>query len=181
MSLAASPLGAASDHGPAFTALWTAHHEAVLAYARRRAAADVAADVATATFAVLWRRMDDPPGDPLPWLYAVARRELANQKRTQSRRGAILGRLSRDRGTMGADVAPDAAGTAVDRNNARSALRRLRPGDREVLMLVAWDGLDPPSAAAALGISSSAFAVRLHRARRRLQSELSELNSEESA
>jgi RNA polymerase sigma-70 factor, ECF subfamily len=57
-------------------------------------------------------------------------------------------------------------------------LARLRPDDREVLMLVAWEGLDPSRAAAVLGITPTAFAVRLHRARRRLESHLT--SSEES-
>lgn len=49
-----------------------------------------------------------------------------------------------------------------------SALARLGERDREVLLLVAWEDLDPASAAAALGCSRATFAVRLHRARRRL-------------
>jgi RNA polymerase sigma-70 factor (ECF subfamily) len=40
--------------------------------------------------------------------------------------------------------------------------------DREALMLVAWDGLDHRDAATVMGCSTSAFTVRLHRARRRL-------------
>jgi RNA polymerase sigma-70 factor (ECF subfamily) len=34
------------------------------------------------TFLVAWRRLDDVPDDPLPWLYRVARRVLANQRRS---------------------------------------------------------------------------------------------------
>ena len=180
-SLAGSQHGATADPAQVFTALWAAHHEAVLAYARRRAPADMAGDVATATFAVLWRRIDDPPADPLPWLYAVARRELANRRRAQSRFGAFVARLSGDRGVTGAEVTPDVSGAAMDRSNAIAALRRLRPADRELLMLVAWEGLDPAGAAASLGISLSTFSVRLHRARQRLESELAALNKEEHA
>jgi RNA polymerase sigma-70 factor (ECF subfamily) len=161
--------------GSLFATLWAAHHDAVLAYARRRAPADVASEVVTSTFEVLWRRIDKPLDDPLPWLYAVARKQLANQRRGGERRRALLGLLGDGRG---ADVAPDTAGAAVDRSNARTALRQLRPADREILMLVAWEGLDPARAAAALGISEGAFTVRLHRARRRLQSQLADLNQE---
>ena len=69
-------------------------------------------------------------------------------------------------------VEPDPADRAVDQAEARGALARLRDDDREVLMLVAWEGLDATRAATALGISPAAFAVRLHRARRRLESHL---------
>jgi RNA polymerase sigma-70 factor (ECF subfamily) len=48
------------------------------------------------------------------------------------------------------------------------ALARLGVRDREVLLLVTWDGLDRARAAAVLGCSEKTFAVRLHRARRRL-------------
>ncbi len=169
----------ACDPAESFAARWAAHHDAVLAYCRRRAPAEMAGEAATATFAVLWRRIDDLPADPLPWLYAVARRELANRRRAQSRFGAFVATLSRDHSITGADVAPDVSSEAMDRSSARDALRRLRPDDRELLMLVAWEGLSPAAAAASLGISVPALTVRLHRARQRLESELAALNTEE--
>ena len=178
MPLTDSAPGPASDPARVFEALWTAHHDSVLAYCRRRAPADMAADAATATFAVLWRRLADAPADPLPWLYAVARRELANRRRAQSRLGAFLGRLSNVRMVTGADLAADASVQAMDRSSARTALGRLRPDDRELLMLIAWEGLSPTDAAASLGISVPTFSVRLHRARQRLESELAAINKE---
>lgn len=179
MPVADSEPKTAPDPADSFGALWAAHHDAVLAYCRRRAPADMAGDAVTATFAVLWRRIGDLPADPLPWLYAVARRELANRRRAQSRLGAFLTRLSRDRSITGAEVVPDVSSEATDRSSARDALRRLRPDDRELLMLVAWEGLSPAAAAASLGISVPALTVRLHRARQRLESQLAALNPEE--
>jgi RNA polymerase sigma-70 factor (ECF subfamily) len=58
-------------------------------------------------------------------------------------------------------------------------LERLRPDDRELLMLIAWEGLSPTDAAASLGVSMAALSVRLHRARQRLESELAACNQEE--
>jgi RNA polymerase sigma-70 factor (ECF subfamily) len=179
MPLTDSALRTTPDPAQVFAALWTAHHGSVLAYCRRRAPADMAADAATATFAVLWRRVADAPVDALPWLYAVARRELANRRRAQSRFGVFLGRLSNDRIVTGAEVAPDASSQVMERSSARSALGRLRPDDRELLMLIAWEGLSPTDAAASLGISISTFSVRLHRARQRLESELAAFNKED--
>jgi RNA polymerase sigma-70 factor, ECF subfamily len=150
------------------SALWHAHHPAVLAYARRRAPEETAQEVAGAAFAVLWRRIAEPPDDPRPWLLAVARRELANRRRGEARWRRLTGRVRQGTTT----TAPDPADDAVEQAMARAALARLRPDDREVLMLVAWDGLDPAAAAAVLGITSDAFAVRLHRARRRLETHL---------
>ena len=54
----------------------------------------------------------------------------------------------------------------------RTAFAHLRENDREVLRLIAWDGLSSDVAAEVLGVSRIAFAVRLHRARRRFAAEL---------
>jgi RNA polymerase sigma-70 factor (ECF subfamily) len=148
-----------------FEALFEAHYGAVLAYARRRASSDVGADVAAATFEVAWRRLDEVPDEALPWLYGVARRMLANTRRADVRRQRLWSRLRAVGSAEPADVAVEVPG-------ARAALARLRPQDREVLMLVAWEGLNPETAASSLGISTGAFAVRLHRARQRLEEEM---------
>ena len=162
--------GATSDER--LIALWNAHYGHVLAYARRRAPAEIAGEVASAVFTVLWRRIDEPLDDPLPWLYAVARRELANQRRGEARRLRLGIRAGRS-GRADTSAVPDVAEGAVEQSMALAALARLRPDDREVLMLIAWEGLDPARAAATLGVTPAAFAVRLHRARRRLESHLS--------
>jgi DNA-directed RNA polymerase specialized sigma24 family protein len=50
----------------------------------------------------------------------------------------------------------------------RRALGELSERDREALLLIAWEGLDPARAAQVAGCSRATFAVRLHRARKRL-------------
>jgi DNA-directed RNA polymerase specialized sigma24 family protein len=54
-------------------------------------------------------------------------------------------------------------------------------GDREVLLMTAWDGLSSREAATALGCSRAAAKVRLFRAKRRLRSELDKLEHAEPA
>ena len=161
---AATPL----DRHATFAALFDAHYPAVLAYCRRRVAGAEAGDVALATFEVLWRTIDTPPAQPLPWLYKVAAGQLANSRRSTRRRLRLLDRLS-SRAPSTASPPPDPADAAAEAAAARSALARLSPADRERLLLVAWEGLDANEAAAALGVSPGTFAVRLHRARRRLE------------
>jgi len=56
----------------------------------------------------------------------------------------------------------DSLNPEVDR-----ALKALSREDREALLLIAWEELTPSQAARSLGISATAFRVRLHRARRR--------------
>lgn len=146
-------------------ALFRSHARDVLAYALRRTDAASAEDVVSEVFLVAGRKLDAIPGDAaLLWLYGVARRVLANQRRGERRRLALtsaLGLLQRGR----VDEPAGASGLL-------EALAALRPADREALMLVAWEGLDPARAAVVLGCSADAMYVRLHRARARLQAEL---------
>lgn len=53
-----------------------------------------------------------------------------------------------------------------------AALAALSERDRELLMLIAWEGLDHAAAARVLGTTRANIAVRLHRARRRLARQL---------
>ena len=147
-----------------FEALFEAHRSAVLAYARRRVDADAAADVVAETFLVAWRRLDAVGADPLPWLYGVARKVIANHRRTHRRSEALVGRLAADR----APVVPSPEQAFGRADALRGALAALNERDREALRLVAWEGLQPEQAARAAGCSRATFAVRLHRARRRL-------------
>jgi RNA polymerase sigma-70 factor, ECF subfamily len=148
-----------------FEAIFRAHHRAVLGYALRRADPDTAQEVVADTFLVCWRRLEDVPPDARPWLFGVARRCLANRRRGAERQRALEARVA-EPGTAG-----DAFGERLD---IHAAFRRLSERDREALALVAWEGLDHAAAARALGCSRAAFAVRFHRARRRLAAQLAE-------
>ena len=77
-----------------FEELFREHYGAVRGYALRRAPADLAQDAVSETFLVAWRRLDDVPADALPWLFGVARRVLANQRRSADRSSALERRLA---------------------------------------------------------------------------------------
>jgi RNA polymerase sigma-70 factor, ECF subfamily len=151
-----------------FDDLFASHYPAVAAYALRRAPRADAEEVVAETFLVAWRRLDEVPWDAKPWLLGVARRVLANQRRSARRRGALQQRVESERSPEPSRPRP-----------IREALGRLRPADRELLLLVAWDGLSVREAAVALGCSHTAAKVRLHRARRRLHDELTRLERDE--
>jgi DNA-directed RNA polymerase specialized sigma24 family protein len=146
----------------------------VRAYALRRATPEVAQDVVADTFLVAWRRLDDVPEDSLPWLYAAARRVLANQRRSAARGVALAERLS---GAVSSGGSADLGDSVADADLVRIALGRLSDLSREALMLVAWEGLDRARAAHAAGCSRTAFAVRVHRARAQLARELASLEA----
>ena len=150
-----------------FEELFRRHYPAVRGYALRRTSPDAAQDAVAETFLVAWRRLDDVPDDELPWLFGVARRVLANQRRSSDRGEALQQRLA------GAEAeAPDLEASVTESEVVRAALARLSERDREALMLVAWHGLSGRRAARAAGCTRAAFDVRLHRARRRLAAQL---------
>lgn len=157
-----------------FEAMFRATYDRVLAYALRRAGAGEAEDVVAETYATAWRRFDVISPDPLPWLYGVARRTLANSRRSGRRRAQLMSRLASERGRPSV-AGSDPSESVEDAALMRSALASLKEKDREALMLVAWDGLDNARASAALGVTPQTFAVRLHRARRKLKQEIARL------
>ena len=155
------------ERGDRFSRLFDASYQPLLAYARRRTDAADADDVVAEVLTVAWRRLDDiPDGMELPWLYAVARRTMANHHRSTHRRLRLLARLSREPkpGPSG-EEAPAAVGVA---------LQRLPADDAEILRLSAWEGLTTSELSYVLGCSENAAALRLSRARRRLRDQLTE-------
>jgi RNA polymerase sigma-70 factor, ECF subfamily len=157
--------------GQPFEVLYERHYGQVLAYAQRRVPPSEAEDVVADTFLVLWRQRDQVPDSTLPWLYGVARHVIANRRRAARRRDALDSRVEVEESTT-PNSALDPADEVAERDGVLAALSSLRPADAELLMLVAWEELDPAQAAASLGCTRTAFAIRLHRARRRLVKEL---------
>ena len=161
-----------------FELLYAKHAPAVKAYVLRRADVSTADDVLAEVFVVCWRRFDEVPADPLPWLLGVARRVLSTQRRGERRRGALRDRLAETaRGSSAETITHPLPATPEMGDGALAnvadavlagALAQLSDGDRELLLLIAWDGLSPAEAATVLGIKPATARVRLLRARRRL-------------
>lgn len=151
--------------GESFDAVFHEHFARVLAYSLRRVPSrHEADDVVAETFAIAWRRRDAMPDPPLPWLYGVAAGVIRNQRRSSRR-------LARLRGKLRAEpivLRPDLVDSIGERDAFAEAFSQISEGQREVLRLVAWEGLDNRDAAAVLDCSETAFKVRLHRARRDL-------------
>lgn len=151
-----------------FEAAYRELYEPICGYALRRVREpEDAAEVIAETFATLWRRFDRcPQGDELrPWLFGVARRVIANQRRSGHRRSALAERLAAN--VDPAPLPPDDAPSELAR-----AFASLSESDRELLALVAWEGLTREELAVALGTNRAAVRLRLHRARKRLRDAL---------
>jgi RNA polymerase sigma factor (sigma-70 family) len=142
-----------------FEQIYEENREAVQAFVRRRAPESVVDDVVSETFLVCWRKLDRVPDESLPWLYAVARKTLANQRRKLARHQATG--LAPAASTA---AAPEPVGDGI----LAAAFATLSERDREVLRLIAWEGLPLSQAAVVLGCSGVACRVRYHRAKTRL-------------
>jgi RNA polymerase sigma-70 factor (ECF subfamily) len=161
-----------------FEAAFAAHHADVVSYCRWRASsASDAQDAVADVFLTAWRRRHAlPEGDAVRvWLYATARRVLANQRRSHRRRDALHERLA-------LTALPPADASTPDGEQAlvREALRRLPARDREVLLLAEWEELTAEQVAAVLGCLAVTARGRLFRARRRFRAAFAELAGEPS-
>jgi RNA polymerase sigma-70 factor (ECF subfamily) len=154
---------ARGDRTERFTGLYEASYGAIHAFATRRVGIEVADEIAAETFLVAWRRLDALPEPPLPWLYGVARNVVARHYRASGRRIQTEAALARE------PTGPHAGFSEAEDPALWDAWERLRPGDQEVLALVAWEELSVAEAARVLGCPAPVFSVRLHRARRRLE------------
>ena len=163
-----------SERRHRFDALFASYSSDVVAYCSWRAgSASDAQDAVAEVFLTAWRRLDElPEGDAARvWLYATARRVIANQRRSSRRRAALQERLA-------LEVVSAAQGEPSENREetlVREALHRLEPRDREVLLLAEWEGFTPAQIADVLGCLTVTARGRLHRARRRFRSVFEEL------
>jgi RNA polymerase sigma-70 factor (ECF subfamily) len=160
-----------------FDELYEATFTRILAFCRRRTRSLADAEDAVAeVYLVAWRKLDDATSaeQPLLWLYSVAARVVANQHRGQDRLRRLkdrLGRVVDRRRVPGADEPVLTAASAAD---VAAALQQLRPLDRELLRLIAYERLTYAEAGMVAGLSEAAVRSRVFRARQRLRAHLDE-------
>jgi len=155
-----------------FEALVAEVYAPIQRYLRRRTDPAAADDVLGDVLLVMWRRLDDIPGEaPVAWCYGVARGCLSNAVRGQQRHQRLLRRL--------AQVVEPAVSVPSEDSDLDEALGGLTPADRELLRLWAWEQLAPREIAVVLGITPNAASIRLHRATRKLRDRLPERKNDE--
>ena len=167
----------ASVHDPAsFGAVFDRHARVVHAYLARRLGDDRADDATAETFRIAFERraaFDAVRGDVRPWLLGIATNQVRRHQRDEERRLRALGRVASE--GPSAEPGPPAS-PAVG-----AALAALEPGDRDVVLLVAWEDLTYEQVAGALEIPVGTVRSRLHRARRLLRAALAAHLDEEDA
>ena len=154
-----------------FTLWFERHVSSVGAFVQRRVAPPDVDDIVIEVFTTAWRHFRPGAEQELgqPWLYRAALNAISNSRRSSARRERIVAKVL----ALPPDP-PDEPGprSAWHSGGLHEAFRTLSPRDQEVLRLTAWEELTPVQAAELQGCSSSAFAVRSHRARQRLRAAL---------
>lgn len=138
-------------------------------FERRTQSKDDAADLLGETMLQAWRRVDKLPESieaQRMWLFTVAAHTLANHRRSSKRRLALTERLRHELGQT-AIVTDSAASLEI-----RDAVLRLHRAQRELVMLIHWDGFTTVQAAELLGINPSTARSRYAAAREALKSAL---------
>lgn len=166
---------AAAERTPAlFAVVFDRHFATIHRYLDRRVGRDAADDLAGQVFCSAFeqRRHFQPLHESaLPWLYGIATNLLLKQWRRGARERHAFARLAipRASGHNEAAAADDRLDAVHQGKVLRAALGRMPQGDRNVVLLVAWEELTYAEVATALGIPEGTVRSRLHRARRALR------------
>ena len=156
-----------------FRAAFDEHYRAVARFVRTRGHGPAdAEDIIAATFEVAWKGMDKVPEgrEALPWLLGIARNVSRNARRKSKREAAFVNELSTVTVPWTEMPIEDRAASA----EVMAALAKLKPLDRDLILLIAWDELTPAEAGQVLGLRPVTARSRLHRARQRMSALLNE-------
>lgn len=165
--------------GDAYSEFFRRHVDSITRYAVRRCAnPEDVADLVAECFLVALQaahRYIPETDTALPWLFGISRRLLAKQRRKYvgNRRIEVKASNAFPVFTAAEDNEIASAIDAARQAPAlEAALNDLTSAERDVLELIAYDGLSPSEAAAALEITPNAARLRLSRARRAVRSQI---------
>jgi RNA polymerase sigma-70 factor, ECF subfamily len=156
-----------------FAVLFDRHAPHIYRYLARRTDRQAADDLVAETFLAAFAkrdRYDLGHADARPWLYGIATNLVAQHRRDQARQYQIRQATVPEPEAPGhadrvvADVTAQAMRPLLD-----AALAALTAGDRDVLLLIAWEQLTYQEVSRALGIPVGTVQSRLHRARTKVR------------
>jgi RNA polymerase sigma factor (sigma-70 family) len=156
-----------------FAVLFDRHAPHIHRYLARRAGRQVADDLVAETFLTAFAKRDRYDlgySDARPWLYGIATNLVSQHRRDEARQYRIR------QGAVAEPEVPDhadrvAAGVTAQAMRAPldAALAALSAGDRDVLLLIAWEQLTYQEVSRALAIPAGTVRSRLHRARTKVR------------
>lgn len=147
-----------------FTSIYRQFLPQISKYLARRVSPSDVEEIASRIFEIAWRKRNQArPGFELPWLYRIAGYVVSNHRRSEAAKADFLAFF------RPSDAAPSAEEIAINDLSLSEAWAKLSPAERQVIALSSFEGLDNPSAARVLEISTNAFALRLSKAKAKLR------------
>jgi RNA polymerase sigma factor (sigma-70 family) len=180
-------IAASIDAPDEFAHLFDRHARAVQGYLLRRVPSSAADDLLASTFLTAFEkrhRFDASYDDARPWLLGIATNHIRAHQRSETRGWGIVKRVTAQ---LGGSSHEDQVESLVERVDAQreasalsSVLSTLSEGDRDALLLFAWEDLSYSEISVALGIPIGTVRSRLNRARRLLRFALRNSTQEEA-
>jgi RNA polymerase sigma-70 factor, ECF subfamily len=169
----------AAGSADAYSVFFRRHVNAITRYAVRRCAnPEDVADLVGECFLVALQashRYVPETDTALPWLFGISRRLLAKQRRKYAGNRRLEVKVGNAFPSF-SECEDEQIASAIDASRQapalEDALSRLTHAEREVLELIAYDGLSPSEAAIALDITPNAARLRLSRARRSVRAHM---------
>lgn len=168
----ADVIGRSLAEPEAFGAIYDRHARTLLRFLGRRVGADVAEGLLGEVFRIAFERrktFDAARSSALPWLYGIGANLLHKHRRGEARRVRASARMAVDRAAADGPVSAAALDARVLFPRLVDAIESLPPGERDALLLFAWEGLSYQHVADALELPVGTVRSRLNRARGRLR------------
>ena len=164
-------LARAATEPELFGVVFDRHFATIHRYLERRIGRDGADDLSGEVFRIAFeqrKRFRPVHESALPWLYGLATNLMLKRWRGERREARAMARLeTASQNGSGADGADDRIAAAAARGRLLDALAELPAGDRDVVVLIAWEELTYEEVAIALDIPVGTVRSRLNRARQR--------------
>lgn len=160
--------------GHSFDEVFEAEFAPLRGYLYRRLGSSIAEDLAAEAFAIAYRRWNDfDQSRPVrPWLYGIAANLVRHHWRKERRMLRAYARTGLDPAVQEDDLGTERLDAEARRRVLAAALAKLRPVEREILLLHAWAELSDAEIAEALSLPLGTVKSRLHRARERMRNQL---------
>jgi RNA polymerase sigma factor (sigma-70 family) len=175
-------LARAATEPELFGVVFDRHFATIHRYLERRIGRDGADELSGEVFRIAFeqrKRFRPVHESALPWLYGLATNLLLKRWRGERREARAIERLAAaSRNGGGPEAHDERIAATVARSRLLEALAQLPVGDRDVLVLIAWEDLTYEEVAIALAIPVGTVRSRLNRARTKLRELLPEIGNE---
>jgi len=161
---------ASVEDPPRFGEIFDRHAATVQRFLVRRIGADAAEGILGEVFRIAFERrvrFDAAYASARPWLYGIASNLLRKHRRAEARQLRAVARLAGEPAAPGGTEG--LVGARVLFPRLAEALEALPEGERDALLLFAWEELSYEEIAAALEVPIGTVRSRIHRARKELR------------